>query len=186
MFEGFDRGGDADRFLHRPDAVGVETQPVVGKRLGQGVHHLDVVIRRKVPALEFVGPEAALLPELPGVGDDLVGIGLAAALPGLVLVAIEKVGRERDGLADRAAEQVAGANAQLLARQIHAGHLDGGVKLQAVVVEAGRRVHQLPAQLLELQRIVALEVGGERQDRLLGRRARRRRVRRSRIDPDRR
>ncbi len=43
------------------------------------------------------------------------------------------------------------------------------MKLQAVVVERGGRIHDLPAQLLELQRIMADEIGLEAGDRLLGR-----------------
>ena len=40
-------------------------------------------------------------------------------------------------------------------------NLDRGMELDAVVVEGGDRIHDLPAQLLELQRVVAHEVGLE-------------------------
>ena len=47
---------------------------------------------------------------------------------------------------------------RIFACHIHAGEFERGVQLQAVVIERRHRIHDLPAQLLELQRIVADEI----------------------------
>ena len=115
--------------------------------------------------------------------DDLVGGRLAAEPLVRVAIAVEQVARERHLLAERAAEQVAGADAELLAGDVHAGELDRGVELRAVVVERGHRVHDLPAELLELQRIVADEIRLEPRDRGLRRLRRRRPSRPTPVSP---
>ena len=101
--------------------------------------------------------------------DDLVGRRLAADAGLGVAVAVEDVAREGHRLAHRAAEEVAGADAELLAGDVHAGELDRRVELHAVVVERADRIHDLPAELLELQRIVADEIRLQSRDRRLRR-----------------
>ena len=89
VVEILDRLADADRLLDRPDAVGIEPQAVAGKGGGERAEHLDVVIGREDPALQLVRLEAVWRLRSPGVRDDLVGGGLAAAAGLRVGVAIE-------------------------------------------------------------------------------------------------
>ena len=100
--------------------------------------------------------EAVLGLKAEGMRRDFVGRRLAALVA--VAIAVEQIGGERDLFADGAAEQVAGANAEFFARDIYAGHLDRRVDLAAIVIEARGRIHDLPAQLLKLKRIVTLQI----------------------------
>ena len=156
-------------FLDAPHAVRIDAEARLGKRRADRAEHLDVVVGREEPAFQLVRLEAVAVDEVAGMRHHLLGGRLAALAGRLVAVAVEEVARERHLLAQRPAEQVAGADAQVFAGDVHAGELERGVELIAVVVERGHRIHDLPAELLELQRVVADEVLLEAPDRHLGR-----------------
>jgi hypothetical protein len=76
-----------------------------------------------------------------------------------ILIAIEQIAGEGNFLAERAAQQIAGADAKLLADEVDASELDCGVELRAIVVKGGCGIADFPVELLELERIVAEQMG---------------------------
>ena len=92
------------------------------------------MVWREMPTLQLVCGEAAALLQITRMSDNLFRRRLSAKLTALVAIAVEQVGREGHALAQRATKQVARADAKRFASQIHAGHFDRGMKLDAVVV----------------------------------------------------
>ena len=74
-----------------------------------------------------------------------------------IAVTIEDIGRKCDSLAKRAAEKHPRRRGCLARRGPWTPSPMLGVQLNAIVVEACGRVHDLPAQRLELQRIVSFQ-----------------------------
>src|ERR687895_551789 len=91
----------------------------------------------------------------------LVG-GSDLRLPRLgIRVPEEEVAREGHPVPELAAEQRVNRDSELLPHKIQAPELYGGMKLGAVVVEAGRGIHDLEPERLELEGVMADEVGLE-------------------------
>ena len=154
-----DRLADADRLFDRPGRVRVEPQAGLGEGRAKRARHLDIMVWRKHAALQLVRSEAVTSGQILRMGDDFIG-GRLTTLPRLgIRQPIEEIAREWHSFAHRAAEQVAGTNAKLLSGRVHAGHFKRRMDLQAVVIERGRRVHDLPTQLLKLERIMSLQIG---------------------------
>ena len=152
-----DRVADADSLLDAPHAVWIETQRRLGECRAERAKDFDVVVGRKEPAFQLVRLEAVAGDQVLGVRHHVVGRDFSGRAV-LVAISVEEVARERHFLAQSAAEEVARADVQIFACHIHAGEFERGVQLQAVVVERRHRIHDLPAELLELQRIVADEI----------------------------
>jgi hypothetical protein len=104
--------------------------------------------------------EAVLGLQRPCVRDELLR-GPDLGHPRLRWVAEEQVRGERDGVTQLPAQQVMNRNAQVLPDQVQAGEFDGSVQLGPVTVQRGRRIGDLEAECLELERIVTGEVGRE-------------------------
>ena len=154
-----DRAAHMDRFFHCPDGIGINPQTIGGKGCGQGAVNFNLMRGGKDAGFQLVGGEAVFGFQVDGMGHDLVRRGFTASPRGGIAVAKEQVGCKGNFLAQRAAQQVASADAQALARRIHTGHLDRCVQLRAGVVQAAHGVHDLPAQLFQLQRVVAKHIG---------------------------
>jgi hypothetical protein len=105
-----------------------------------------------------VHAKAVLCLERAGVFDELLGRAHFAAPAGGIVVAEEEIARELHFIAQLAAEQRVNRHAEPLADEVEARELDRRVQLRAVVVEARRRIADLEAERLELERIVADEV----------------------------
>jgi hypothetical protein len=103
-----------------------------------------------------VNPEAMTLLQLQRMAHHVFRHGFAASA--IVFIAVEQVSGKIDLLAQRTTEKITSTHAELFAGQIHTGHFNGGMQLQTVVVQAGSGVHDFPAQLLELQRIMPLQI----------------------------
>src|SRR5215210_4867308 len=152
---------EANALLHAEGGVGIEPQGVFGERAGEGPVALEFVVWRIDATFELVRGEAVLFLECPCMLHQLVG-GSDLRLPSLGIRVPEKeVAREGHPVAELAAEQCVNRDPELLAHQIQAPKLNGSMKLGAVVVEAGRRVHDLEPERLELEWVVADEVGLE-------------------------
>src|SRR5918995_6287072 len=169
---GFDAGPDptpesgveqaeADALLDAEGGVGIEPQGIFGERAGEGPVAPEFVFWRIDATLELVRGEAVLLLEPPGMLHQLVGAP-DLRLPRLgIRVPEEEVAREGHPVPELAAEQRVNRDSELLPHKIQAPKLYGGMKLGAVVVEAGCRVHDLEPERLELEGVMADEVGLE-------------------------
>ena len=119
-----DRGG------RRPGGVRVKPERMVGERGPQRADRLDLLLRGEDAALELERGEPVGVHQAAGLLDDAVGVErLAPAvwfLAGVRGPLIEKVGRERHRVPDRAAQQVGDGQANRLALDVQAGHLEGG------------------------------------------------------------
>src|SRR5918993_478667 len=169
---GFDAGPDptpesgveqaeADALLDAEGGVGIEPQGIFGERAGEGPVAPEFVFWRIDATLELVRGEAVLLLEPPGMLHQLVGAP-DLRLPRLgIRVPEEEVAREGHPVPELAADQRVNRDSELLPHKIQAPKLYGGMKLGAVVVEAGCRVHDLEPERLELEGVMADEVGLE-------------------------
>src|SRR5688572_7334820 len=126
------------------------------------------MIRREHASLELVRRESVLPDELSRVRDDLLRRLFSTVAGLLVAISEEQVRGERHVVAQRAAEQIARADAQLLTDDIDARELDRRVKLRAVVVQRRRWIADLPIQLLELKWIVTDQIRFQSAKRRLG------------------
>src|SRR5919112_2152477 len=152
---------EANALLDAEGGVGIEPQGIFGERAGESPVALQFVFRRIDATLELVRSETVLFLECPRMLHQLVG-GPDLGLPRLGIRVPEKeVAGEGHPVPELAAEQRVNREFELLPHQVQTPKLYGGMKLGAVVVEARRRVHDLEPERLELEGIVANEVGFE-------------------------
>ena len=117
------------------------------------------MLGREHTTFELVRLEAVHAHQFAGMGDHLVGGDLAALTRFGIWITVEQIAGKGDFFAQRPAQKITSPNPKALTRQIQTGKLECRMKLQAVVVERPDWVHQLPAQLLELQGVMPDKVG---------------------------
>lgn len=156
VVEILDRAAEADGFFGTPDGVGVEANPVVRKRLGDGAVAFEFVARGEDAAFKLVRGESVFVLEAADLVDHLIG---GADFGGSVGRVFKKhIRRKPNFVTNPAAEQFRYGNAEMLPDDIETGELDRGQELGPVVVEADCRVAKEKPQILKAERVASDQV----------------------------